>query len=168
MIIFSDMDGVLTDFVAAVYPFIGELTHQFWDPDPEWDAIVAGAAPDFWSHMPWDPDGRELWQSIAPYEPYILSAPAKRMPNSGPDKIVWCTRELGISPQRVILAEHSEKCKYAVINGQPNLLIDDSECNVTQWREAGGVAIRHTPRDPQKLEKTLTAFRGLMAKVGAS
>jgi len=159
MKVFVDMDGVLTDFVKAVYPFIGELNYQFYNESPEWDAIVAGAAPDFWSHMPWTPDGMELWQHVQPTKPYILSAPSQRMPHSGPDKIIWCTRELGISADRVILAEHSDKCKYAVNeDGTPNILIDDSERNINQWREAGGIGIHHKVSDPKRLENTLASF----------
>jgi hypothetical protein len=146
--IFCDMDGVLTDFVRAVFPFIGHLSHQFYDADPEWDAIVKGASPDFWSHMPWAADGRALWQAIARFCPLVLSAPSIRMPSSGPGKITWCERELGIPAQRVVLSEHAAKRSYAVTIDSDgwstaHILIDDSQRNVDQWREAGGFGVLH-------------------------
>jgi len=74
----------------------------------------------YWSELEFMPDGKQLWDYIKKYTPYILTAPTFN-PESKEGKHVK--------------AEYSRKNR---------ILIDDRAATIDDWRAKGGVGILHT------------------------
>ena len=60
-------------------------------------------------------------------------------------KRMWVERELGVPVEKVNLSD--SKKPYGVWNGKQGLLIDDRDKYVNEFREGGGIAIKHNPDD---------------------
>jgi len=138
--IYQDMDGCLTDFDAAfkvlsdgIPPAEFEKSfgkNKFWH-------LIDKAGIDFWSKMPWMPDGKQLWDYIKKYNPTILSAPS-RQDASRIGKKQWLNQNLPGVP--VVLAYRENKQNYA----RPSrIIIDDNKQTCDEWRAKGGIAIQH-------------------------
>jgi len=107
---------------------------------------------DFWANLPWMEGGRELWNAIKKYEPYILTAPMGAGSEEG--KRQWISRNLSPSPKKIFMSH--DKYKWATKGGHKNILIDDFMTNIKPWDEAGGIAIHHTHEDVQETFAELT------------
>lgn len=118
-------------------------SEEFWVP-------VNDNGVEFWSDMPWMPDGKELWDYIKPHNPSILTSPARGV-DCPKGKIIWVERELGEDIPCIL---EKQKYKYA---GENKTLIDDSENKITPWIEAGGIGILHT-----STEDTLRQLKEIM------
>ena len=95
---------------------------------------------DFWAHLPWMPNGKELWDFIAPYEPFILTSPMQKGSEIG--KAFWIDSNLSPSPEKVFMSH--EKYNWALDeSGEPSILIDDWSKNIVPWAKEGGIAIQH-------------------------
>jgi hypothetical protein len=139
-VIYSDMDGVITDFdkcfmkySKGIPPARYELengTKAFW-------SLINKEGVKFWSKMDWMPYGKEYWKHIEKYNPILLSAPSQDK-SSHIGKQEWVDKNLPGS--KLILAPAIEKQKYAAPN---HILIDDRKSNIDQWKAAGGVGIRY-------------------------
>ena len=90
------------------------------------------------------PNGMRLWNFIKPYNPNILSAYSKRDINSKRDKLLWVTKNLGRLPRKnILIVLRKDKKRFAVSDGTPNILIDDYDKNINEWKNAGGIGILH-------------------------
>jgi len=152
--IYCDMDGVLVDFEKAASERITDDLRN--DKAPELlDSIgrdyvtpadlsgipkvkdymkkTLGNNEEFWTSLEWMPDGEELWDFIAPYNPYILTSPmrAKEGPGSENGKRTWVETHLQPPPEKVFVADN--KYRWAVVDGKPNILIDDFRKNTVPW-----------------------------------
>jgi hypothetical protein len=108
---------------------------------------------DFWSNLPWMEGGRELWNAIKKYDPYILTAPMG--PGSEKGKRQWIMKNLSPAPQKIFMSH--DKYKWATTNdGHKNILIDDFMTNIKPWDQAGGIAIHHRASDIQETFAELT------------
>jgi hypothetical protein len=95
---------------------------------------------DFWANLPWMPNGRELWEFIAPYKPFILTSPMQKGSEIG--KAFWIDSNLKPAPEKVFMSH--EKYNWSVSEtGEPNVLIDDWSKNIIPWSKKGGIAIQH-------------------------
>ena len=186
-LIYCDMDGVLTNFQDH---FIRYYHNEFRDTElyanspesfPEVSqakttqditdklskknkyAITRKASKEYWSDMPWHPDGKALWKAIKPLNPIILSTPAAST-NSKEGKMVWVKKNLKIST--VILSD--KKYQYVEDNlfvpkGKENykrILIDDTPKKISGWTSAGGIGILHkSARDTISKLKKLGAIK---------
>jgi len=138
--IFVDMDGVLTDFVKQFNSIgVGDSytyedqhgTEAFWN-------VIDKSGLRWWSEMPWMDDGKKLWNYVKNMDVHILSAPAKRLPQSRKGKMGWVKKQLGNVD--LILKDADKKQQYA----KPNtILIDDLVTNIKQWNSKGGIGILH-------------------------
>jgi hypothetical protein len=138
-IIYLDMDGVLTDFVAGFEKIDGRKTTEIEKQgDPAFWAHVKQGGLEFWSKMPWMNDGKRLWNYVRKFNVEILSAPARSLPESVKGKHIWVSREMGNVKINLIRAR--EKQKFA---SKSAILIDDKKKNVTRWNAAGGTGIWH-------------------------
>jgi hypothetical protein len=139
--IYSDMDGVLTDFDASFMKvsdgiFPSEYEKNF-GKDGFWE-LIDGKGVGFWVGMPWMPDGKTYWDYIKGYNPILLSSPS-RSNTSRLGKRLWVKNNL--PGTKLILAQAKDKQNYAQSD---RILIDDRPSNIDQWRASGGVGILHT------------------------
>ena len=139
--IYSDMDGVLTDFDKAFMEVSGGIFPSEYEKsfgkDGFWKLIdVEGA--EFWEEMPWMVDGKTYWNYIKEYNPTLLSSPS-RSSTSRLGKRLWVKNNL--PDTKLILAQAKDKQNYAQSN---RILIDDRPSNIDQWRSQGGIGILHT------------------------
>lgn len=163
IILYCDMDGVLTHFNASAKK-IGwkgplpaktkEETAALWD-------LVKDNAEKFWGDMPWMPDGKKLWEFIKPYNPILLTSVAgslsSKLGREGKaGKQRWVQRELGPNwlENNFIPVSTGGKTKYAKPNA---VLIDDFSSNVDPFIKAGGQGIVHKSADDtiRQLKKIL-------------
>ena len=138
--IFSDMDGVITDFNNRYKKYAGMMPAEYekkFGKDKFWElADAEGVA--FWVGMPWMEDGKQYWDYIKKYDVELLSSPS-RSETSRLGKRLWVRNNLpGI---KLTLAQAYNKQNYAAPN---HILIDDRESNIEQWRDKGGIGILHT------------------------
>ncbi len=144
--IFLDLDGVLADFhkVACAIHMeempTGKGPWDFWE---EWDISSedfwqpldrAG----FWLNLPWTKDGKQILETavrcVGTSSVYILTHACSPLACFG--KMGWVQRELPEFVSRLVMTP----AKYVCAGYSYNLLVDDSDHNIEQWRYAGGAA----------------------------
>lgn len=137
--IYCDMDGVLCDFDARFKQFGKSTpkefeakngTKKFWE-------LIDKVGAEFWSEMPWMPDGEQLWSYIEKYKPSLLSAPSRDY-SSRYGKRLWVQNN--IPGTKLILANREKKQNYS---GKNKILIDDRIDNISEWKSRGGEVILH-------------------------
>jgi translation initiation factor 2 beta subunit (eIF-2beta)/eIF-5 len=139
--IFSDMDGVITDFDNRFKKYSKGIAPSDYEKkygkDKFWElADQPGIA--FWVGMPWMEDGKNYWDYIKDYDVELLSSPS-RSQVSRLGKRLWVRNNLpGI---KLTLAQARNKQNYAAPN---HILIDDRKSNIDQWISQGGIGILHT------------------------
>ena len=146
-LIYCDLDGVLVnlmkganELILPLYPNVKDWTEV--DKEERWK-VISGKK-DFWKNLEFMPNGIRLWNFIKPYNPNILSAYSKRDVNSKRDKLLWVTKNLGRLPRKnILIVLRKDKKRFAVSDGTPNILIDDYDKNINEWKNAGGIGILH-------------------------
>jgi len=144
------MDGVLCDFNRAVTALgRGSIESLLKRGQPALWRVINQAGEEFWSEMPWMPDGQKLWKFISRFPIKIASTPS-RSNASKSGKLKWCKDNFG--DVEVILT--SKKETHATPN---SILIDDRESNIMKWKREGGIGILHTSADDtiQQLKELL-------------
>jgi len=139
--IFSDMDGVLTDFEGRFEKYSDGMKPADYEKkfgkDKFWE-LVDGEGVAFWVGMPWMSDGERYWDYIKDYDTQLLSSPS-RSNTSRLGKRLWVRNNMpGV---KLTLAQAYLKKNYAAPN---HILIDDRKSNIDEWREEGGIGILHT------------------------
>jgi hypothetical protein len=139
--IFSDMDGVITDFDESFKKASDGIAprdyekkfgiNKFW-------GLIDSKGVGFWVGMPYMSDGEQYWNYIKDYDVELLSSPS-RSESSRLGKRLWVRNNMpGV---KLTLAYSADKQKYAAPN---HILIDDRKSNIDQWVSRGGVGILHT------------------------
>jgi len=139
--IFSDMDGVLTDFDESFKKASDGIAPRDYEKkfgkDKFWELIDGGGV-GYWVGMPYMPDGETYWNYIKDYDVELLSSPS-RSNTSRLGKRLWVRNNMpGV---KLTLAQAYLKKNYAAPN---HILIDDRKSNIDEWRAAGGIGILHT------------------------
>jgi phosphoglycolate phosphatase-like HAD superfamily hydrolase len=141
--IYVDMDGVLCDFGAAIRKTTGMPKEKWMQQDRKdmWQPVLDNTK--FWHTMPWNPQGKVMWNYIKKFNPHILSAYLEKTydPNCISGKTFWVKKNLGILQTRINLVRRKDKQNYAMVAGQPAILIDDYEKNTSQFKQKGGIGI---------------------------
>ena len=138
--IFSDMDGVLTDFDDRFKKYSNDVMPSAFEKrygkDKFWE-LIDGQGVAFWVGMPWMGDGKQYWDYIKDFDVELLSSPS-RSETSRLGKRLWVRNNMpGV---KLTLAQAFNKKNYA----EPNhILIDDRKSNIDQWIAAGGIGILH-------------------------
>lgn len=96
---------------------------------------------DFWANLGWNPGGKEIWNAIKDYNPYILSAPMGESEECKAGKRDWIRKNLTPAPERIILDD--EKWKYTSEGDKTGVLIDDLWSNIRDYRKHGGIGVHH-------------------------
>ena len=139
--IFSDMDGVLTDFDASFKKASDGIAPRDYEKkfgkDKFWE-LIDGKGVGYWVGMPYMSDGETYWNYIKDYNVELLSSPS-RSQTSRLGKRLWVRNNMpGI---KLTLAQAAKKQNYAAPN---HILIDDRKSNIDQWKSQGGIGILHT------------------------
>jgi len=150
--IYCDMDGVLSDFKAQAEKATGmDINSWMAEPGNKFNSVREKWKPvlnykNFWSSMPWEPGGQQLWSFIKKYQPHILSAYVEITtdPNCKPGKREWLKRNVNVPDDRINLVRRVEKQNFANLKGEATILIDDYVKNVVQFKARGGIGIQHT------------------------
>ena len=139
--IFSDMDGVLTDFDASFKKASDGIAPRDYEKkfgkDKFWE-LIDGKGVGYWVGMPYMSDGEQYWNYIKDYDVELLSSPS-RSSTSRLGKRLWVRNNMpGV---KLTLAQASKKQNYA---NPDSILIDDRKSNIDQWISQGGIGILHT------------------------
>ena len=173
--IYCDMDGVLVDFEKGVIDYITNKLER-GEADELYDIIARDHITrddlkgpnrnkdirdymyehlsndaDFWRDLPWMRHGQELWQIIAPYDPYILTAPMGYGSEIG--KQEWIDKNLFPPPKKVFMSH--DKDEWA---NKSSILIDDFTKNTIPWANKKGIAILHVD---EEMENTIARLEEL-------
>jgi len=143
--IFLDMDGVIVDFVGAIDKIHGIKDFREWEKiGREKYELINKMGEKWWSQMKWLGDGKKLWNYLKDSDVTILSA-TPQDPESRKISIQgkknWLKKNIGSSyASNALIVLAVEKQMQAAPN---HILIDDSDRNIAQWRNQGGIGILH-------------------------
>ena len=151
--IYCDLDQVLVDFMKGADEAVGG-SFVTSDKGERWNKI--NQTKRFWTELEWMPGARKLYQFIARYDPHVLSAYSARDPNSQNGKKKWLNKHTNFSRSNTNLVRRADKQKFAMKDGNPNILIDDYIKNIKEWEAKGGIGIHHT-----NVGKTLAELKRL-------
>lgn len=141
--LYIDMDGVLADFDRSIIQHLGGSCEEVGD---ERIQAEVPRIKDFWINIPPIPDMRELWEFVAPFNPFILTARASWDHDACVEaKPKWIANHLPDFPQdRLLIVRRSEKARYALnYDNSPAVLVDDFTINTSEWSRRGGHPILH-------------------------
>ncbi len=157
--IFIDMDGVLADFDLHA------RNHGKYDSNGKvkWDELDEK----WWKTMPACDGAKDFYDEVKDMDAGILkflSAPVPRA-DSFVGKVEWIQSFL---PERgnfalldLILCPKRDKHCLAAPN---RILIDDSEKNIKEWQEAGGIGILHKGDFAETLKELRTVIANIPAQ----
>ena len=146
MVIYCDMDGVLTDYNTSFREVFNDAPNNVFSLlGEETVNSILNDVEGYWRDMPWTEDGKTLWFFIKSYNPVLLTTPALSVKDCKQDKISWKNKELG-SDVNIIFS--STKYDYA---SPDSILIDDKKENIDAFTNNGGIGILHT-----SAEETIT------------
>jgi hypothetical protein len=140
--IYSDMDGVLTDFDKRFKEFSKGIAPKDYERKfgikKFWNLVDEIGGVDFWANMDWMSDGKKYWNYIQKYDPIILTAPSMN-PVSRLGKRQW--RDGNLPGVKMKMASARNKPNYSKRNA---ILIDDRQDTIDAWSAMGGIGIHHT------------------------
>lgn len=134
------MDGVLCDFSKRFEQFGGMSPEAYKAKNGKekfWN-LINKVGEQFWSKMPWMPNGKILWNHIKQYNPILLSAPSLDH-SSRYGKKLWVKEN--IPGTKLILSKRENKQDYS---GKNKILIDDRADNINEWNSKRGIGILFT------------------------
>jgi len=158
-IIYCDLDGVLVDFNKGYKDLTGKDTKNadrqgseyFWGLYRDSLKEKGMSEKDYFENLPWESDGKELWDYIEKYNPFILTAPSvnRDVPKeirykmegnqSMQGKAEWVKRLNNV--KKTLYKSSKFKHQFA---GRNRILIDDRKDTIDRWNNAGGIGILHT------------------------
>jgi hypothetical protein len=158
-VIFCDMDGVLVDFDEGYKELTGVTTqhadsqgkNEFWGLFRDSLRNKDISERSYWANLDWMSDGKQLWDYIKDYNPYVLTAPSVnfdipfeeryKMENnqSMQGKTEWVQRLPNM--RKIYFRSAARKADFA---GPNKILIDDRKDTIDSWNANGGIGILHT------------------------
>lgn len=162
--LYLDMDGVTCDFFGDWARLHGVSDYKdIGDEKARENSIkeLNARGPEFvykfFRDLPVLPGGREIIDFLVnnniPFT--VLSAPLRGNEEASvKGKREWLARHNPAGAKNPIFTH--DKQKYALSDGQANLLVDDYGVYVGRWRNAGGQAIKHDDSNTADTIKQLT------------
>ena len=158
-VIFCDMDGVLVDFDEGYKQLTGVTTqhadsqgkNEFWSLFRDSLKNKDISERSYWANLDWMSDGKQLWDYISPYNPYVLTAPSVNFDipfeerykvennESMQGKTEWVQRLPNM--RKIYFRSAARKADFA---GPNKILIDDRKDTIDSWNANGGIGILHT------------------------
>jgi len=162
--VWVDMDGVVADFDAFVWLHMGRTFSHKEGPGSDkemWDFL--SRIENLYFKLPYTPYAAELLDavlSVPALSHKMLTAIPRRasVPTAEKDKINWMSKHFSHLNIPVHIGPYSrDKWKHCKPG---DILIDDREDNIEEWRAAGGIGILHYTNDG---ERTIQILRELTA-----
>jgi hypothetical protein len=158
-VIFCDMDGVLVDFDEGYKQLTGVTTqhadsqgkNEFWSLFRDSLKNKDISERSYWANLDWMSDGKQLWDYIKEYNPYVLTAPSVNFDipfeerykiennESMQGKTEWVQRLPNM--RKIYFRSAQRKADFA---GPNKILIDDRKDTIDSWNANGGIGILHT------------------------
>lgn len=161
--IFLDLDGVMADFDRHFFDLFRVHSAGLIPPDL-WGRI--DSVPTFFRDLPICEGAAEFWDEIEHLNPVILTAcPRTNYASVAAQKRAWVQEHL--SPHAMVLPVMGRKMKRHFMQHPGEILIDDFESNVHDWREAGGLGILHQAFDRTAMDLMAAGIGILPSKAGA-
>lgn len=145
------MDGVQADFFTAWARLFGQERYKDIGDKPAREASIqdlSNRGPEFverfFATLPVLPSFAALlsWLKSNDVDFTVLSAPLRGNHEASiRGKLAWLDRHNPGTSARAIFT--GDKQRYAVTQGQPNVLVDDFKKYIAAWRDAGGIGILH-------------------------
>ena len=133
----------------------GDIHNNYQNPESAMSNYVFSLIQDnfkFWAGLPWLNTGKDLWSFLSDFQKStglkvrLLTAPSRNDLWSGLGKEIWVRNNMPDHSERPMLEYN--KYKYAMNpDGTRNILIDDMECNIEKWEQAGGIGILHNEQN---------------------
>ena len=149
--LYLDMDGVQADFFTAWARLFGQERYKDIGDKPAREASIqdlSDRGPEFveqfFATLPVLPSFAALlsWLKSNDVDFTVLSAPLRGNHEASiQGKLTWLDRHNPGTSARAIFT--GDKQRYAVTQGQPNVLVDDFKKYIAAWRDAGGIGILH-------------------------
>lgn len=145
--IYFDLDGVLADFNRGVKELCGIEPVDQTASKPADDDRLFGAIRDtehFYDRLEFVAGAKEMFMAIKDKYPgccEILTGvpkPRRGITTAGTDKTNWVHRHFG-EDIKVHIVFREEKKNY--VTGTEDILIDDYEKNILEWKNSGGTGI---------------------------
>jgi len=143
IIIYCDLDGVLTDFKWGLQQFLSKQNKG-----------MVGI-PLFYARLPMIPSGKELWDMLMAAEEEVQILTGRNTKNQSfivQETKLWVEQYLGGHIKVNVTTPH-RKHEYS---GPNRILIDDNESLGHKWEQKGGIFIHHT-----QTEKTIKRLQDL-------
>jgi hypothetical protein len=118
----------------------------------------------FWDRLEFLPTGKELFSGLSVMSRKyglklkILSSPMRSDRFCEEEKRDWCARHLRMGDSEVII--DSKKEKYAKVDGQAGILIDDTDVKLSAFKEAGGYPVKFNGSNEEVLKKVEAIIKG--------
>lgn len=162
------MDGVQADFFTAWARLFGQERYKDIGDKPAREASIqdlSDRGPEFverfFATLPVLPSFAALlsWLKSNDVDFTVLSAPLRGNHEASiQGKLAWLDRHNpGTSAQAIFTGD---KQRYAVTQGQPNVLVDDFKKYIAAWRDAGGIGILHRDNNLQATLDQLARIYG--------
>jgi len=166
--LYLDMDGVQADFFTAWARLFGQERYKDIGDKPAREASIqdlSDRGPEFverfFATLPVLPSFAALlsWLKSNDVDFTVLSAPLRGNHEASiQGKLAWLDRHNpGTSAQAIFTGD---KQRYAVTQGQPNVLVDDFKKYIAAWRDAGGIGILHRDNNLQATLDQLARIYG--------
>ena len=149
--LYLDMDGVQADFFTAWARLFGQERYKDIGDKPAREASIqdlSNRGPEFverfFATLPVLPSFAALlrWLKSHDVDFTVLSAPLRGNHEASiRGKLAWLDRHNPGTSANAIFT--GDKQRYAVTQGQPNVLVDDFKKYIAAWRDAGGIGILH-------------------------
>lgn len=147
--VFCDLDGVLVDFetgIRGLFPPEIQILPQLADLERSimWKSVQEADA--FFEHLQWTPEGKALWEVLAPWKPDILTGIPQVHPSARAEKMAWCQRELGLEQM-----EHCDKACPWTYGHRPTALSVAS-------RESSNASLHTTTSSGEEACRVITCW----------
>lgn len=142
--IFCDLDGVLANFASGVHMLTGKTADEL-GKNKLWNVILS--APDFFTNLPWMPEGEVLWEGLTALSraynarvEILTGCPKIGFHTVAEQKRIWCQRHLGDN-----IVVHTVMSRAKAQFSQPNaILIDDQDRHAKPWTVRNGSFVLYT------------------------
>ena len=133
--LFLDLDGVFANFDLGLFKRLGKWPHEV-EKKTLWKTV--NSVNDFFYTLELHDDAEHLWAYAKQFQPKFLTG-LPMMANGRDQKVRWVAERFGDEWETIVVPKR-EKQLYS---GPNRVLVDDTQANVDQWVNKGGLGVLH-------------------------